>query len=142
MTTWAAVALITGILGVFAASASAAQIEVVANTHSNTTVALPPAGRAGNAEASQWVIRDRHGRAIGDMLLDCRWITSGLRLCVGQMSLPLGVIAVLGASRTRFVGQMSVVGGTGRYVGAVGTLLFKQIGVTRYVLSVDYERQL
>lgn len=126
---------------VLAAGAQAAQIEVTARVQHTAVAALPPIGRAGDAESSHWVVRDRYGKAIGDMLIDCRWVTSGLRLCVGQLSLPLGAIAVLGASRTRFLGQLSVVGGTGRYVGADGTLLFKQTGTGRYVLSINYQTE-
>jgi hypothetical protein len=46
---------------------------------------------------------------------------------------------LIGASRTRLVGQFAVVGGTGRYVGADGTLLFKATGNRRYVISIIYE---
>lgn len=123
-----------------AAAVSAAQIEITARSQHTTVAVLPPAGRAGDAESSHWIVWDRYARPIGEMLIDCRWVTSGLRLCVGQLSLPLGAIAVLGASRTRFLGQLSVVGGTGRYVGADGTLLFKATGTGRYVLSINYER--
>lgn len=134
----AAVALTMIAAGLFVAHANAAQIEVTARANNTNTVVLPPAGRAGDAESGLWVVSDRHGRAIGDMLIDCRWVTAHLRLCVGQMSLPLGALAVLGASRTRFLGQLAVVGGTGRYVGANGTLLFRQTGRGRYVLSLNY----
>ena len=123
----------------FVATAEAARIEVTAKITHSTAIAFPPAGRAGDAEAQQWVVRDRYGNAIGDMLIDCRWVTSGLRLCVGQMSLPRGVLAMIGASRTRFVGQLAIVGGTGHYDSAGGTMLFKATGTGRYVLSVQYE---
>jgi hypothetical protein len=122
-------------------SAFAAQIEVTARAQRTSVVSLPPAGRTGDAESSHLIVRDRYGQAIGDMLIDCRWVTHGLRLCVGQLSLPLGAIAVVGASRTRFLGQLAVVGGTGRYVGADGTLLFKQTGTGRYVLSINYQTE-
>lgn len=126
---------------VLPASAGAAQIEVTAQVVATNTAPLPPAGRAGDAISQRWIVRDRHGDVIGDMLIDCRWITAGLRLCIGQLSLPLGVIAVLGASRTRFIGQMAVVGGTGRYVGANGALTFNEIGAGRYVLSITYRKE-
>lgn len=142
MTEWAAVALAATLAtGVIAAHASAAQIEVTAAAQHTNIARLPPPGRAGDAVSSRWIVRDRHGSTIGDMLTDCRWVTSGLRLCVGQLSLPLGAIAVVGASRTRFIGQLAVVGGTGRYVGANGALLFHEIGAGRYVLSVTYGKE-
>lgn len=138
----AGVLLVAGMVALVASgSVLAAQIEVTARAQRTTVAVLPPHGREGDAESSHWIVRDRYGKAIGDMLIDCRWVTSGLRLCVGQLSLPLGAIAVLGASRTRFLGQLAVVGGTGRYVGADGTLLFKATGTGRYVLSINYQTE-
>ena len=137
--TWAAVAL-TVLAVTVPAVASADTIEVTAKVRHANSVALAPKGRAGDATSAQWIVNERNGNAIGDMLIDCRWVTSGLRLCVGQLSLPLGTLAVLGASRTRFLGQFAVVGGTGRYVGAGGTLLFSATGTGRYVLSVTYQK--
>jgi hypothetical protein len=55
--------------------------------------------------------------------------------------MPLGNIAVLGASRTALLGQFSVVGGTGRYVGAAGAMMFHATGRNRYVLSIDYQTE-
>ena len=141
MSTWAAVALAVLFIGVIPAHANADQIEVTARMQHTNTAVLPPRGRAGNAVSSRLIVRDRFGRAIGDLLTDCRWVTSGLRLCVGQVSLPLGSIAVIGASRTEFLGQLAVVGGTGRYVGAAGALLFNEIGAGRYVISITYQKE-
>lgn len=124
-----------------AAPAPAAQIEVTAKQQHTNLARLPPRGRAGDATSARWIIRDRYGQDIGDMLLDCRWVTGSLRLCVGQVSLPLGTIAVIGASRTLFLGQFSVVGGTARYSGASGALWFKQTSVARYVLSIVYQKE-
>lgn len=124
-----------------ASPAAAERIEVVAHVQKAHSVQFAPNGRAGNVDFAQWVIRDRYGRAIGDMLTDCRWVTGSLRLCVGQMTLPRGVIAMLGASRTPFLGQLAVVGGTGLYEGASGTMLFKATGRSRYVLSVTYDKE-
>lgn len=122
------------------AVASAAQIDATAQVVSAETVAFPPKGRGGDAEFGRWVVRDRLGRSIGDMLIDCRWVVNDLRLCLGQITLPLGAIAVMGASRTRFLGSLAVVGGTGYYIGAAGTLTFKSVGFERYVLSVNYRK--
>lgn len=138
--TWAAVALTIAALA-FPSVAGAAQIEVVARVAHRSVAQLPPKGRGGNATAARWIVNDRTGQTIGDMLMDCRWVTSALRLCVGQLSLPLGAIAVIGASRTRFLGQLAVVGGTGHYVGADGTLLFRATGAGRYVLSLNYTQE-
>jgi hypothetical protein len=124
------------------ASATAAQIEISAKVVNTNIATLPPAGRAGDASSQRWLIRDRHGAVIGDMLIDCRWITSALRLCIGQLSLPLGAIIVVGGSRTRFIGQLAVTGGTGRYVGAIGVMSFNEIGTGRYVLSLTYRKEI
>ena len=141
MTIGAAVALVLLAAGTLAVPASAAErIEVTARVQHTNVIEFPPKGRAGDAESSHWFVRDRYARPIGEMVIDCRWVVADLRLCVGQLSLPMGAIAVIGASRTRFLGQLAVVGGTGRYVGADGTLLFKATGTGRYVISISYER--
>lgn len=140
MIAWAAVALSMLVLAV-PAVAAADRIEVTASVRHVNIARLPPRGRAGDADSALWIVRERGGKAIGDMLMDCRWVTSGLRLCVGQLSLPLGTIAVIGASRTSFLGQLAVVGGTGRYVGADGSMLFTEIGAQRYVLSMTYLKE-
>jgi len=137
----AAVALTATVTaGVLAAHANAAQIEVTAVAQHTNVARLPPKGRGGDATSSRWIIRDRYGANIGDFLTDCRWITLDLRLCVGQLSLPLGAIVVMGASRTPFIGQLAVVGGTGRYAGAQGTLTFNGVGAGRYVLSTQFKQ--
>jgi hypothetical protein len=142
---WAAVALTIAAVTTSAAAAAntvpAQQIEVSAIAQHSNTAPLPPKGRAGNATSSHWVVRDRYGRDIGDMLTDCRWVTAGLRLCVGQLSLPRGALAVIGASRTTFLGQFIVAGGTGRYIGANGVLTFNEISAGRYVLAVTYQKE-
>jgi hypothetical protein len=136
----AAVALIATAALVFAASAGAAQIEVTAEVQRSIVRSLPPAGRSGNEETSVLVVRDRSSRAIGELRLGCRWVTNWLRLCTGRLTLPLGIITVVGASRTRYVGTMEVVGGSGRYRGARGKMMFALVGSDKYVLSINYTR--
>lgn len=135
----AATAVIATFTLLLAPVASGARIEVVASTQHMTRIAFFPKGRGGDVAFGRLIIRSRHGRVIGDLLLDCRWVTATLRFCVAQLGLPLGSLALIGASRTRFLGQFAVVGGTGRYKGADGALLFRQIDSGKYVLSVDYE---
>lgn len=129
---FAAVALIAS------APADGATISVVAHIQQQHIASLPPNGRAGDADSSYWVVRDRLGRAIGDMLQSCRWVTDGLRLCVGQITMPKGTLATIGASRTSLLGQFAIVGGTGEYEGADGVLLFKAVSDRRYVLQAVY----
>ena len=134
------VALLTlALLAAGSTAAASSRIEVTARLQHTNRAALPPAGRQGDAESQHWLIRDRFGRTIGDLLVDCRWVTNGLRLCVAQASFPLGMVALVGASRTRFLGQLAVVGGAGHYAGAGGTMLFREVGAGAYVLSFDYD---
>lgn len=125
----------------FPPAAAADQIEITARLQHSNTARLLPTGRAGDATSSRWILRDRYAAVIGEMLIDCRWVTAGLRLCIGQVTLPLGALAFLGASRTKLLGQFGVVGGTGRYVGADGTLLFNAVGTNQYVLSINYRKE-
>ena len=134
----AAVAALTAFLA-FASPAHAERIEVTTRVSKVNRQPLPPTGRAGDLESAQWLIRDRYGAAIGDLAIDCRWVISSLRLCVGQLALPLGSVVVAGASRTRFLGQLAIVGGTGNYVGADGTMVFRATGSGAYVLSLHYD---
>jgi hypothetical protein len=129
-----------GLLFATAPVAAAATIDVVANLQHQNTARLAPAGRAGDAYSSYWVISDRFGRPVGDMLQSCRWVTEGLRLCVGQVTMPRGTIATIGASRTAIIGQFAIVGGTGVYHGADGVLLFKAVSSRRYVLQATYDQ--
>jgi len=120
------------------AAAAADTIEVAAHLQNQNVAGLPPKGRSGNAYSAVWIVRDRHARTIGDVLLDCRWVNASLRLCVGQLSMPLGTLALIGASRTSLIGQLAVVGGTGVYAGASGTVLFDAIGLRRYIVTANY----
>ena len=140
MSIGAAVALTMTVAAVLAANANAAQIEVTAQVQIANVRHLPPAGRSGNEETTVMVVRDRRTRAIGELRIGCRWVTAELRLCTGRLTLPLGVLSVVGASRTRYVGKMTIAGGSGRYRGARGQMLFVLVGRARYVLSINYTR--
>lgn len=118
-----------------AASAIGASIQVTV-VPTRGEVRLSPPGRSGNIERLVWSIRDRFGRTIGVGLFNCRWVVREARLCVGEIQMPLGKIAVQGASSTRELGEYSVVGGTGRYVGAQGELVFRAIGFRKLVVSM------
>jgi hypothetical protein len=137
-------AILVALLAVFASPSAFASpantIEVVATVNHRNVARLPPGGRGGDAESTYWVIRDRHGRTVGDLLLACRWVTGDLRLCAGQLSMPYGSLALIGASRTPLVGQLTVVGGVGEYAAANGVLTFKAIGLRRYVLTAVYKQ--
>ena len=118
-----------------AGTAQAATIQVTA-VPTRHTAPRAPLGRAGDVERLAWSVRDRYGRTIGQGLFSCRWVLEQARLCNGDIILPLGKISVLGSSPTRELGVFSVVGGTGRYVGARGELVFRAIGFRKLVVSM------
>lgn len=126
---------------ILATSAHAETIDVTATIEHQNTARLPPLGRGGDAVSSLWIVRDRYGRAIGETVLDCRWVTASLRLCLGQGNLPFGSIIFAGATRTTILGQFVVIGGTGHYAGASGDLVFKKIGIVKYAISVVFTRK-
>lgn len=116
-----------------AAQAATIQVTVVPHRHLSPQ---PPVGRAGDTERLVWSVRSRYGRTIGVGFLSCRWVLEQARLCSGDIVMPLGKISVLGSSPTRELGVFSVVGGTGRYVGANGELVFRAIGFRKLVVSM------
>ena len=110
-------------------------IEVIAVTGRAETPA-PPYGREGNSERLRWSIHDRFGRAIGVGIIGCRWQLNQARLCTGELRFPLGKISVSGVSATRSLGEWAVIGGTGRYLGAGGSMTFRAIGLRRLTLLI------
>ncbi len=136
-----AICALVACLLVFATPAHAETIDVTATIQHQNTAHLPPKGRGGDAVSSVWVVHDRLGRSIGETILDCRWVTVSLRICLGQANLPLGSIIIAGATRTTILGQFVVIGGTGHYSGANGDLVFKKIGIAKYAVSVVFQRK-
>lgn len=124
---------LAGVLSVPSVSAATIQATVVPTRFE---AARAPFGRTGNIERVVWSVRDRWGRTIGVGLFSCRWVVYTARLCTGEITMPLGKIAVSGSSTTRELGVFSVVGGTGRYVGASGELAFRAIGFRKLVVSM------
>lgn len=85
----------------------------------------PPGGRqAGTVE----LIRQRlynpalSQRSIGRSLLVCTYSDGPDRSCVGTYILPKGNLVVTGALQTRLLYDIAVIGGTGLYDNARGTL--------------------
>lgn len=95
---------------------------------------LPPAGRIGNRDLLSWRIRDRHGRDFGVASLDCNWNRRG-RQCVGVFRLARGSMAVSGAGQTRVFGEFVIVGGTGDYAGAHGSLNYNATSSRRLTIT-------
>ena len=124
---------VCALLVVSPAAAATIQVTVVPTRH---TAPRTPVGRTGDVERLVWSVRDRYGHTIGVGLFTCRWVLKQARLCSGDVVMPLGKISVLGSSPTRELGVWSVVGGTGRYVGARGELVFRAIGFRKLVVSM------
>ena len=124
---------VCALLVVSPAAAATIQVTVVPTRH---TAPRTPVGRTGDVERLVWSVRDRYGQTIGVGLFTCRWVLKQARLCSGDVVMPLGKISVLGSSPTRELGVWSVVGATGRYVGARGELVFRAIGFRKLVVSM------
>lgn len=96
----------------------------------------PPAGRPGDLERLHWSLRDRYGRKIGQAYFTCRWHRRHARLCIGEVTMPLGTMIAAGSSENRSVGTWAVTGGTGRYRNAGGELRFIATGVRRLTVTI------
>ena len=68
-------------------------------------------------------------RAIGHFELVCHFTIGPSRMCVGTMFLPRGKIVVSGPIYVRSFYQMAVVGGTGLYDNARGTITGTRVRV-------------
>jgi hypothetical protein len=87
---------------------------------------VPPAdgGMAGAVE----IVRQRlynpsiTGSPIGRADLVCTYLDRRVRTCNGTYVLPKGTLVVAGAIETRLLYEISIVGGTGLYNNARGTL--------------------
>jgi hypothetical protein len=62
------------------------------------------------------------GHRIGEASLVCTYISSTQRNCSGTYTLPRGTIVTSGALSTRLLYELAIVGGTGLYDNARGTL--------------------
>lgn len=131
-----ALAIAALILVADAAAAATRPIEVYAVQSSRVDQAVGPPGRVANTSEQTWGVRSRHGRLIGRLAIECRWITSRIRLCHGEIRLPLGTLIVAGSSRTPFSGMLAVTGGTRLYRGAAGEVSFVATGRGRMTLNV------
>lgn len=112
------------------------RINVTATLVHIASRAVGARGRQSNASEQSWRITDRYGHHIGHWYMQCRWIVPRARLCYGEIQLPLGKLTVSGSSDTAFEGEFVVTGGTRRYRGAGGNMLFTAIGLRKSVLLI------
>jgi hypothetical protein len=61
-------------------------------------------------------------RSIGRVLLTCMFADARTRMCTGTYLLPKGQLVVTGTITTRLLYQIAIIGGTGVYESAHGTL--------------------
>lgn len=112
-------------------------INVTATLTDQTSRHVSPRGRVGNVSTQAWRVTNRHGHWIGRLVLACRWVVADERYCTGELQLPLGKIAVAGASPTPLEGEFAVLGGTDVYRGAGGSMVWFAIGVEKHILLVN-----
>ncbi|HZU20394.1 MAG TPA: hypothetical protein VE982_04160 [Gaiellaceae bacterium] len=88
-----------------------------------------PRGRgAGDVEITWQALYNKRvtPRAIGHAQLQCTYLTMTSRSCVGTYFLPRGKLMVAGVFGSPLLYEIAVVGGTGIYTGARGSLLVTQ----------------
>lgn len=127
-----AVALIAAAFGSVALAATGgafgstgpAQIRITDVQLSDRVVLPPQGGRAGAVETirQQLYTPSRSKRSIGRSVIVCMSSDSRDRMCTGSYILPKGSLVVAGALQSRLLYEVAVVGGTGLYDNARGTL--------------------
>jgi hypothetical protein len=77
-------------------------------------------------------------KSIGQFQLACTFVRGMARVCDGALELPRGDIVVGGSIRHRMLYELAVLGGTGLYDNARGTLTVTRIGMkpTRELLLI------
>lgn len=115
-------------------------IQVTATLQSSSRRSVGRPGIRSDLVDQTWRLTDRHGTSIGRMLFGCRWVVSRSRLCVVEVTMPLGRIATQGSSLTPEFGEYAVVGGTGVYTGGGGTMMFTAIGARKLVVVITITR--
>ncbi len=117
---WVALAATGGADG----STQPSQIRITDVQLSDRVVPPLEGGRAGTVETirQQLYNPSRSKRAIGRSLIVCTSSDSRDRMCAGAYILPKGSLVVAGALQSRLLYEVAVVGGTGLYDNARGTL--------------------
>jgi hypothetical protein len=93
-------------------------------------VAAEGPGRAGDVEViHQRLYKPPLTRSIGRGDLLCTYVDRKGRQCAGTYTLPRGSLVVAGAVQSRLLAELAVVGGTGLYDNARGTLTVTSTGL-------------
>ena len=112
------------------AATGPAQIRITSTQLRSAVVDVGAPGRSvGDMEVFSGALYNRRitGRSIGRTELVCTNTFSGVRSCRGSYSLPRGKLVVGGTLRYRELYQLAVLGGTGLYDNARGTLTVTRI---------------
>ncbi len=133
----AIVGLVAGLLlGTPAASTSSqvtgpAQIRVTSQEQSVRLVDVAAPGRGpGDMEIIRQSLFNKRirAKAIGHSELLCTFVNKQARNCQGTYFLPRGRLVVAGSLRFRLFYELAVIGGTGLYNNARGTLVVTRTG--------------
>ena len=112
------------VAGVATGSTGPAQIRITDVQASYRYVHSPGDGPAGALE----IVRQRlynpriSGKQIGHADLVCTYIDAQARTCTGTYALPTGSLVVEGVIQSRLLYEIAIVGGTGVYDNARGSL--------------------
>lgn len=79
-------------------------------------------GPVGGREIIRFRLFGSTTRTIGTGYLSCIYVDARTRLCTGSYSLPRGVLVTTGPVTTRLIYTSAIIGGTGLYDNARGTL--------------------
>ncbi|HEY6963130.1 MAG TPA: dirigent protein [Gaiellaceae bacterium] len=101
-----------------------AQIRITDEAVSRSVAPPPNGGVAGTTEVIAQRLFNRHisNRAIGRSQIVCTYVDRRNRSCLSTYVLPKGSLVAAGAVSTRLLYDLPVVGGTGLYDNARGTV--------------------
>ena len=125
-----AAALVSGLLASSsAASTNVAFLRFYERPGKTTTVDKMPRGKMGDVFLYQNPIFDRHGTRVGTDHGVCTMLSSQQSQCNSTLTLPKGQIVTIGlhGPELREKYQAAVIGGTGAYAAARGTLVTRPL---------------
>ena len=138
-------ALVVGVAKLRPSSAvtGPATIRVIAHQIESAAVDIGRPGQSpGDAQLFTALIYNTRvtPKSIGQYELDCTFVRGESRVCRGTIHLPKGDIVVGGSMQHRQLYELAVLGGTGLYDNARGTITVTRLGtkpITRDLLLVD-----